>query len=226
MVSLPKIRLLLVDDHAVVREALKALLSAEPSFDVVGQAQNGREAITLTNRLKPDLVVMDVAMPVMNGEIATREIVQSHPGVRVLALSSYSDDQSVTRMLQAGASGYISKQSAGNHLISAIQQIAQGEPFLGSLPIPLNQRQTGEKSPRQRERFGRKLSLRETEVLQLVAEGSTNREISNALSISIKTVEKHRQSLMEKLDLHDTASLTRYAASHGVIKIESAALTN
>jgi DNA-binding NarL/FixJ family response regulator len=214
-----RIRVLLVDDHTIVREGLKLLISSAPSLEVVGEAKDGRQAVALTATLRPDVVVMDVAMPEMNGEVATQKITCRHPEIKVLVLSSYSDEQIVDRLMQAGAAGYITKSSAATLLIAAIEQIYRGEKVLGTALTHFVF--SGTKSHLARgTRRGLALSPREGEVLQLIAEGRQNRDIAQVLGISFKTVEKHRQGVMVKLDLHDTASLTRYAVSHGITQAD------
>jgi DNA-binding NarL/FixJ family response regulator len=215
-----KISVLLVDDHTVVRQGFRSLLSAEPDIEVVGEAENGRQAVQLTRQLSPDLVVMDIAMPQLNGLEATRQIVGAGLPAKVLMLSSYADDEYVQQAAEAGASGYLLKQSAADDLIEAVRQIAQGNAFFS--PSVLKRllefyRESRLKGRPSSQRSGQ-LTSREQEVLQLVAEGQLNKQIAAALSISVKTVEKHRQQLMNKLNIHDIAGLTRYAMAQGVVE--------
>lgn len=215
-----KISVLLADDHTVVRQGLRSLLSAEPDIEVVGEAENGRQAVQLARQLLPDVVVMDIAMPQLNGLEATRQIIGEGVATKVLVLSSYSDDEYVQQLTEAGALGYLIKQSAANDLIQAVREVAKGNAFFS--PSVLKRlieyyRASGLKS-RLLDRRSEQLTSREQEVLQLVAEGQLNKQIAGVLSISIKTVEKHRQQLMNKLKIHDIAGLTRYAVAHGVVE--------
>ena len=215
-----KISVLLVDDHTVVRQGFRSLLSAESDIEVVGEAENGRQAVQLTRQLSPDVVVMDIAMPQLNGLEATRQIVGAGLRAKVLMLSSYADDEYVQQSTEAGASGYLLKQSAADDLIKAVREIAQGNAFFS--PSVLKRllefyRESCLKGRTSSQRGGQ-LTSREQEVLQLVAEGQLNKQIAGALTISVKTVEKHRQQLMNKLNIHDIAGLTRYAVARGVVE--------
>jgi len=214
-----KIAVLLADDHAVVRQGLRALLSAEGDIVVVGEAKNGREAVLLAKQSLPDVVVMDVAMPGMNGLEATRQIVRHVPSSKVLVLTSYGDEAYVTQLLAAGAMGYLVKQTAADDLLKAIRQVRAGQQFFSPV-IARRLRQQGPTALGLGEASARsgKLTSREAEVLQLVAEGLANKQIAAELGISIKTVEKHRQQAMNKLNIHDVAGLTRYAMSKGWIE--------
>lgn len=215
-----KIRVLLADDHTVVRQGLHALLEAETDIVVVGEAETGREAVQLAKKLVPDVVVMDIAMPNLNGLEATRQIVKEVPTTKLLVLSSYNDDDYVYQVTEAGAMGYLLKQTAATDLIKAVRETKAGNAFFS----PATTKRLVE---HYREAFLRgvsgnkwagQLTSREMEVLQLIAEGKANKQIAAELSISIKTVEKHRQQLMDKLNIHDIAGLTRYAISKGVIE--------
>jgi DNA-binding NarL/FixJ family response regulator len=205
-----KISVLLADDHMVVREGLRALLTSQSDIHVVAEAADGRQAVSLARRDPPDVVVMDIAMPYLNGMDATRQIVKSCPGTAVLVLSSYWDQECVGRLLHAGAAGYLAKQTAATELSQAIRDVHTGKQFVSPAIV---------RQMRERERmvaeFGGKdnlvLTPREIEVLQLVAEGYSNKEAAEHLGISIKTIEKHRQQVMNKLNIHETAGLTRYA---------------
>lgn len=213
------ITILLADDHTIVREGLRALLKLEADFEIVGEADNGREAVELAGRLRPDIIVMDIAMPLLNGLEATRQILQTTPSTKVLILSAYSDDVYVDRMMALGASGYLIKQTAAHVLPDAIREIHAGTPFF-SPAISKRLKESERKAKARGDLPGNVPSLtsREMEVLQLIAEGKTNKETAAELNISIKTVEKHRQKVMEKLNIHDTASLTRYAISAGIVE--------
>jgi DNA-binding NarL/FixJ family response regulator len=214
-----KIRVLLADDHAVVRQGLRALLEAEGDMAVVGEAENGREAVAQTKKILPDVVVMDLAMPGMNGVEATRRIVRNVSSAKVLVLTSYGDDDYVAQLLEAGAAGYLVKQTAATDLLKAIREVEEGGTFFSpsiAKRLRLQSREVlnGEHSPTG---LGR-LTSREAEVLQLVAEGFANKQIAAELCISIKTVEKHRQQAMNKLNIHDVAGLSRYAISKGWVE--------
>ena len=214
-----KIKILLADDHTVVRQGLKVLLEAQPDMEVVGEAANGRQAVQIALKLAPDVVVMDIAMPSLNGLEATRQIIRALPSAKVLILSSYNDDEYVSQLTEAGAAGYLLKQTAATDLIRAIREIRKGKAFFSpavSKRLLEYYRETivkGTRAPRTRT-F---LTSRETEVLQLIAEGEGNKQIAAELGISIKTVEKHRQQVMNKLHIHEVAGLTRYAISKGMI---------
>jgi DNA-binding NarL/FixJ family response regulator len=209
----------------VVRQGLRALLEAEGDIAVVGEAENGREAVVLAKKTLPDLVLMDLAMPGLNGLEATRQIVRNLPSARVLVLTSYGDDDYVTQLLEAGASGYLVKQTAAADLLKAIREVHEGNAFF-SPSIAKRLRQKGGEGFRAGQPCAKagKLTSREAEVLQLVAEGFANKQIAVELSISIKTVEKHRQQAMNKLNIHDIARLTRYALSRGWVERVAPAL--
>lgn len=199
----------------IVREGLRALLKLEVGIEIIGEAEDGRQAVTLTRDLLPDVLVMDVAMPLLNGLEAMRQIRLSHPATKILILSAHNDDAYIEKAMVLGASGYLIKQTAFHVLPQAIQEINQGKTYFSD-EITTRYRATqrrGVTTPN-----AKHLTPREMEVLQLIAEGNANKMTADVLHISIKTVEKHRQSLMEKLNIHDTAGLTRYAIAHGVIE--------
>jgi len=215
-----KISVLLAEDHMIVREGLLKLLDVEPEIEVIGQASNGREAVELTLKLKPDVVIMDIAMPLLNGLEATRQIRQSSPATKVLILSAHSDDAYIDGMMEMGATGYLIKQTSAHHLSKAIKEVYRGNTFFS----PSISKKMAHQNQRSLDRKGQpkvtftQLTTREMEVLQLIAEGKANKQTASLLNISIKTVEKHREHLMEKLDIHDTAGLTRYAIEAGIIE--------
>jgi DNA-binding NarL/FixJ family response regulator len=214
-----KITVLLVDDHTVVRQGLNALLSQEEDIEVIGEAENGREAIQMAAKKLPDVVVMDVVMPLMNGMEGTRQMLKSFPSVKVLVLSSYSDDDYVQQLTEVGASGFLTKQTAGDDLLLAIREVQKGNAFFSpAIAKRLRDRCRQAFSDGQPLKRNVQLTSRESEVLQLIAEGLANKQIASELGISIKTVEKHRQQVMNKLNIHDVAGLTRYAISKGVIQ--------
>ena len=215
-----KIRVLLVDDHTVVRQGLRVLLEAEADIAVIGEAETGRQAVQLATKLIPDVVVMDIAMPMLNGLEATRQIIKALPNAKVLVLSSYSDDEYVHQLTEAGAAGYLLKQTAAGDLIKAVREARKGNAFFSpaiSKRLLEHYREAFLRGIPVRKRTDL-LTSRESEVLQLIAEGKANKQIASDLSISIKTVEKHRQQVMNKLNIHDVAGLTRYAISKGIIE--------
>jgi DNA-binding NarL/FixJ family response regulator len=220
MTSPKQITVLLAEDHAVVRQGLCALLNADGHFKMVGEAKTGREAVEKAKALQPDVILMDIAMPVLNGLEATRQILIANPAAKVIILSAHSDDEYIERMNAVGAVGFLEKQTSADVLTKAIREVAKGNKFFS--PSIAKRMSDNQNKPRDRDGLVKinatRLTSRESEVLQLVAEGSANKQVAAALGISIKTVEKHRQHLMDKLNIHDTAGLTRYAISTGVIE--------
>jgi DNA-binding NarL/FixJ family response regulator len=218
--KLKQITVLLAEDHAIVRQGLSALLNTDGHFKMVGEAQTGREAVEMAQALQPDVIVMDIAMPILNGLEATRQIIANNPAARILILSAHRDDEYVERMSQVGAMGFLEKQTSAEVLTTAIRQVAKGKNYYS--PSIAKRLRDNPAMPRDRNGLiksnGIRLTSRESEVLQLVAEGSANKQVAAELRISIKTVEKHRQHLMDKLNIHDTAGLTRYAIAAGVIE--------
>ena len=214
------ITVILAEDHAVVRQGLCALLKADGHFQMVGEARTGREAVTMALTLKPDVILMDIAMPVLNGLEATRQILAANPAARIVILSAHSDDEYIERMSAAGVAGFLEKQTSAEILTRAIREVAKGATFFS--PSIAKRLSDAKATPLGRDGLKKaakvQLTSRETEVLQLVAEGSANKQVAAELGISIKTVEKHRQQLMDKLNIHDTAGLTRYAMAAGVIE--------
>src|SRR5882724_5295248 len=213
-----KIRVLLADDHIVVRQGLRALLAVEDDIEIIGEAENGRQALQLVKKFLPDVVVMDIAMPVLNGIEATRQISRYIPSVKVLVLSTYSNDEYVEQLTEAGAAGYLVKQTAANDLIKAIREAYKGNAFFSPSISKrlLDYYREAYLKGKPIKKHGEQLTSRELEVLQLVAEGKVNKQIAADLCISIKTVEKHRQQVMNKLNIHDVAGLTRYAIARGI----------
>jgi two-component system response regulator NreC len=215
-----KIRLLLVDDHEIVRAGLRMLFAAEPDMEIVGEAGNAEEAFAAVRKLEPDVVLMDVAMPGLSGIQATRQIKEANPKVNILALTMHEDEQYFFEMLNAGASGYIPKRAAPDDLVSAIHVVSQGNVFLYPTLAKLLVRdflQRSEDDPEQAEEI---LTPREREVLTLIAEGFTNRQIAADLVISHKTVDRHRENIMRKLSLHSRIELVKYAIEKGFIELE------
>ena len=215
------ITVLLAEDHAVVREGLRALLATERDIVVVGEAENGRQAVQRSKVLLPAVVVMDVAMPLLNGLEATRQILKALPETKILVLSAHGDDEYVEQVIALGALGYLVKQTSALVLAKAIREVHKGNTYF-SLAISKRLAERREStvhgaSGRRRQQDVR-LTSREAEILQLIAEGKANKQTAAELGISIKTVEKHRQALMGKLGIHDTAGLTRYALAAGIIE--------
>ena len=208
-----KIRVLLADDHAVVRHGFKMILAAQPDMEIVGEAGNGREAVELAGRLQPDVVVMDVAMPELNGIEATRRLGGLSPRTRVLALSMHKDSVYVREILRAGARGYLLKDSIAADLLAAVRAVARGEGYISPAvsDAVLNDYRRHVTNPIDL------LSSREREVLQMIAEGKTNKEIASVLNLSVYTVDAHRGRIMEKLNLHSVNELVRFAVRNGLV---------
>jgi len=207
------IKILLADDHSLVRQGFRLILSAQPDMQIVGEAANGREAVELAAKLQPDIVIMDVTMPELNGIEATRRITTAAPRARVLALSMHKDSVYVREILRAGARGYLLKDSVDADLIAAVRSVAKGEGYLS--PAVSDSVLTD-----YRKHVTDPLDLltsREREVLQMIAEGKTNKEIASTLNLSVYTVEAHRGRVMEKLNLHSTGELVRFALRSGMI---------
>lgn len=204
----------------VIRQALCLLLEQDGFCQVVGQALTGREAVELAGKLKPDIVLMDIAMPLLSGLGATRQILAAQPSAKVLILSGHSDESNVERLTAAGARGFMEKQSSAEILMDAIQDVMAGKSFFS--PAIVKRRAALQGRTLTRDGLfrpgGMQLTSRELEVLQLVAEGQGNKQSARILRISVKTVAKHRQQLMDKLNIHETAGLTRYAMVHGIVE--------
>lgn len=219
MKSKNAITVMLADDHTIVREGLRMLLEAENDIHVVGEASTGRQALTMALKLRPALIIMDIAMPLLNGLEATRQFRHAIPGTKVLILSAHSEDAYVERMKALGASGYLIKQTSADQLCKAVREVHKGNTFFS----PSIAKRADKRLHASLNRKGlpkanaARLSARESEVLQMIAEGGGNKQIASELGISLKTAEKHREHLMQKLDIHDTASLTRYAISAGIV---------
>ena len=220
MTTAKPITVLLAEDHAIVRQGLSSLLRADGHFLVAGEARTGREAVEMARTLRPDVILMDIAMPVLNGLEATRQILADDPAAKVIVLSAHSDDVYVERMNEAGVVGFLEKQTSAEILTRAIREVVAGHTFFS--PAIARRLRDDQSKPRDRDGLlkahGARLTSRESEVLQLVAEGSANKQVAAELGISIKTVEKHRQHLMDKLKIHDTAGLTRYAIAQGIVE--------
>lgn len=212
-----KIRVLLADDHAVLRAGLRALLSREPDMEVVGEAASGSEALAKVEQLQPDVVLMDISMPGMEGLEATAQIKQKHHGVKVLILTMHEDRRYLLPALKAGAAGYVVKRAADVELIGAIRAIQRGEAFLHPAMAKLLVEEYAE-SKTVGGSEGQVISDRETEVLRLIAEGLSYKEMADRLGISVKTVETYRERIKEKLNLHSRAELVRYALERGLLR--------
>lgn len=213
------IAVLLVEDHLIVREGIQLLLKSEPDIEVIGEAGNGRQAVKLTVKLRPDVVVMDIAMPLLNGLEATRQIRKECPNTRVIILSGHSDTAYVEQVISMGAAGFLLKQTSSNVLAEAIREVHAGNLFFSpdiARRLKNSNRTTIDRDGQSRLRKNG-LSSREVEVLQLIAEGMPNKQVAAELGVTFKTVDKHRQHLMAKLNIHDIAGLTRYAIAEGVI---------
>ncbi len=215
-----RIGVLLAEDHTIVRQGLRILVEIDGDIEIVGEAKTGREAVQMTRDLRPEVVVMDIAMPLLNGLEATRQILKSFPATKVLILSAHSDSEYIEQVVKAGALGYLVKQSSGDVLAKAIRELHHGRTFF-TPSIAKRLKEGYQKTPDGvglQKKSDIQLTSRESELLQLIAEGQANKQIAAELSISIKTVEKHRQHLMEKLNIHDIAGLTRFAIASGIIE--------
>lgn len=214
------IRILIVEDHMMVRESFRLVLKLEKDFEIIGEARTGREAISLALDLSPDVILMDIAMPSLNGLEATRQLMKALPETRIIILTAHSDDAYVRSAVDSGAAGFMVKHDSTRDICKAIREVHKGK-ICYSQSVAKRFVRINPQSINRHGKTSRKSSLlttREAEVLQLIAEGKANKETAAELSISIKTVEKHRGQLMRKLDIHDTAGLTRYAIATGVIE--------
>jgi DNA-binding NarL/FixJ family response regulator len=215
-----QIKVLLADDHGIVREGLRTLIEKEPNMEVVGEAPDGRTAVTLARKLSPHVVIMDIGMPDLLGVEATRQITALAPSVKVVALSMHSDKRYVSEMLKAGAAGYLLKDAAFEELVGAINTVLSGKTYLSPAVTDV----VVDEYVRHRQPPGESsfsvLTPKEREVLQLLAEGHSTKEVAARLNVSVKTVETHRQHIMEKLDIHSIAELTKYAIREGLTSLD------
>jgi DNA-binding NarL/FixJ family response regulator len=207
-----QVKILLADDHTIVRQGLKLILSAHADLTVVGEAANGREAVELAEKLRPDIVLLDVQMPELNGIEATKKMLAANPRIRVLVLSMHKESVYVREILKAGARGYILKDAIDTELLNAIRSVAKGDGYISpSVAGALNEKLKDPSNPVDT------LSAREREVLLLIAEGKTNKEIATKLNLSVYTVDSHRGKIMEKLNLHSAGELVRFALKNGLV---------
>jgi len=216
------ISVLIVDDYNIVRQGLAALLSLESGIKLAGEAQTGREAVRLAEQLRPDIAIVDLAMPRLNGWETTRQLLQAVPRIKIIVLSTYQDDEHIQRAIGAGAAAYLLKQSAAEDLVKAIKEVDSGNAYFSPAIAhrlraqSLKASNPDETKPATPPEEG--LTVRESEVLQLIAEGFANKQIAGELGLSVKTVEKHRQQVMNKLRIHNTAGLVRHAIAKGIIE--------
>ncbi|MBI4295663.1 MAG: response regulator transcription factor [Chloroflexi bacterium] len=213
-----KIRILVVDDHAIMRDGIRALLNLHSDIEIVGEAADGKEAVEKAEELSPDVVVMDIAMPIMDGLEATRRIKKKTPDMKVLVLTQYNNREYILSAIRAGAAGYVPKRAVGSELITAIRAVYRGESFLypsAAAALIKDYLQQAEAEPYDR------LTDREREVLKLIAEGQTSQEVAKMLGINLKTVLAHRSRIMKKLDLHNRTELIKYAVRKGLVTIEA-----
>jgi DNA-binding NarL/FixJ family response regulator len=219
--SLPGIRILIADDHDLMRRGLRALLESHPGWEICGEASNGREAVALTEELNPDIIILDITMPELNGVDAARRILKTCPNTEVLLLSVHYSDQLIREILEAGIRGYIVKSDSDRDLVIAVEALANHKPFFTprATELILNHlhRRPGD-SPDPPDTIGERLTTREREVVQLLSEGKSSREVASVLNISVKTAETHRANIMRKLEIHSVSELVRYAVRNQIIE--------
>lgn len=224
MAAVRKIKILFADDHGIVRDGLRALLKSDPGISIVGEARDGEQAVHMTTRLRPDIAILDISMPKLNGIEATRIIKRDSPQTKVLILTIHEKEEFIYEMIQAGAGGYVLKNAEKKEIFAAVRALAAGEtyfsPCVSKLLIDGVIKRTMEQ-PAPRTNGARQLTTREIEILRHIAEGRTSREIADTLHISFRTVNSHRTNLMQKLDIHDTAGLVRYAIQTNLVNLES-----
>ncbi len=214
-----KTKILLADDHQIIRDGLKALIQKEPQFEVIAEAKNGKSTVDLAKKLNPDVVVIDVSMPGLNGMEATIELLEHNPDIKVIALSVHSEKEYVSGMLQAGASAYLLKDSAFRELAEAIQTVTQNQTYISPKIAGTLIQDYREKLKSEDTSVFNILTKREREILQLLAEGKTVKQIAGELFLSVKTIESHRQNIMNKLDIYSIPDLVKYAIRHGIISL-------
>jgi DNA-binding NarL/FixJ family response regulator len=213
------VRIVLADDHPLIREAIGNLLRHEPEFELVGEASNGRECLALVNDLKPDILVLDIAMPEINGESVARQVRDCCPEVKIIALSGYTDRQFVRAMTKAGAKAYVVKAASGRDLVQALRAVASGKSYLSPEITGAVMTQWGDDPQRTGAAAHTSLGKREEQVLKLIAEGNRSSAIATIMGISVATVDAHRRNILRKLQLHSVADLTRYALRRGIIEV-------
>ena len=213
-------KIILADDHKIIREGLRSLIEKQPDMEVIAEAQDGLTTVNLVQKLKPDVVIMDIGMPEMNGIDATTKITTEYKTVKVIALSMHSDRRFVMQMLKAGAAGYLLKDSAFEELVSAIHAVIAKQHYLSQKITDVVVQEYLQNLPRNESTVFTVLTAREREVLQLIAEGKSTKQIASVLNVSVKTIETHRQQIMEKLDMHSIAQLTKYAIREGLTSLE------
>jgi len=215
-----KTKIILADDHRIIREGLRSLLEKQPDMEVIAEAQDGLTTVSLVQKLRPDIVIMDIGMPEMNGIDATTKITKNQRETQVIALSMHSDRRFVIQMLKAGAAGYLLKDSAFEELVAAIHTVMQGQHCLSQKITDVVVQDYLQNLPKNESTVFTVLSSREREVLQLIAEGKNTKQIASVLNVSTKTIETHRQQIMEKLNIHSIAELTKYAIREGLTSLE------
>lgn len=214
------IKILLADDHTILREGLKSLLNTDPEIEVIGEASNGYDAIALAGKLNPDVILMDIGMPVMNGLEATKKLKEEHPSIKILILTQYDSQEYLFSVLSAGAAGYVLKRTASTELLWAIKTVQEGLAYLSPVMTQalIKEYLKGEGPTIKTKEL---LTPREQEVLKLIAEGNTNQDIADILVLSLKTVQTHRAHIMEKLNFHDRTELVKYAIKKGIISVNA-----
>ena len=217
-----KVTVLLAEDHTIVRQGLAKLLEAEPGIEVVGEARNGREAVSKVDELKPDVVIMDIAMPLLNGIEATRQIRKNRPQTKVIILSMHSQDRFISELFTLGASGYLLKDSSGPDIVKAIDSVMKGDTYLSpSISKKVIEDYVSlKKTKSSREDLYAKLSNREREVFQMIAEGRSTKEIADILCVSVSTVKTHRANIMEKMEIENISQLIHFAIDLGLVEIQ------
>ena len=215
-----ELRVLIADDHEIVRQGLRAILKAQPGIEIVGEAENGRQAVSMTQSLNPQIVVLDLAMPSLNGLEATRQILKASPQTKVLILTMHEADPMIRDVLDAGARGYILKTDAGRDLVSAIEALRRNKTFFTSRvsQMILDGFLKGGKKSENADTAGDRLTSRQREIVQLLAEGKSSKEVAVALNLSVKTAETHRANIMRKLQCHSVSEVVRYAIRNGIIE--------
>jgi len=215
-----KIRILIVDDHSIVRDGLRSLIENQGNMEVIGEANNGRKAVSLAKDLIPDVLVMDIAMPDLNGIDATQQILAKNQNIKIIGLSMYSDHRFVTRMLKSGAKGYLLKDCAFDELVLAINTIVQNQIYISPQIKNVDLEELIQSDKKIKESRLDLLSSREREVLQIIAEGKSTKQIAGELHVSAKTIESHRQNIMNKLNIRNVVDLTKFAIQEGLISLE------